>query len=302
MLTIYCNSLSLKDFRVSYRAKHEQIFKRNYRFFDNNEFKSEINQIDWKTLSDSHDMNLCFEKFLHVLTCVFDDHAPIKKLSKKEKSLIDKPWIDNYLRHLMRVRDVYFKKYRRAKKATEKLKNHAEYKVLRNEVKMKTKQAKKNYYQNLFEKKGNLWKTWAAIRSILKVGRKSKRTPCSLKYSGVLVFSPVKIAETFNFFFTNIVPNTAKRIPKGRKSPMTYLNDNILKSFFFYPATPDEIIKIIKYFSNNKSAGHNSLPAPILKNCADVLSFPISYLVNLSYTTGEFPNLCKIAKVIPLFK
>ena len=82
---------------------------------------------------------------------------------------------------------------------------------------------------------------------------------------------------------------------------MTYLNDKILKSFFFYPATPDEIIKIIKSFSNNKSAGPNSLPTPILKNCADVLSFPISYLVNLSFTPGEFPNLCKIAKVTPLF-
>ena len=66
-----------------------------------------------------------------------------KKLSKKEKSLIDKPWIDNHLRHLMRVRDACFIKYCKAKKATEKLKNHAEYKVLRNEVKMKTKQAKK---------------------------------------------------------------------------------------------------------------------------------------------------------------
>ena len=83
---------------------------------------------------------------------------------------------------------------------------------------------------------------------------------------------------------------------------MAYLNDKILKSFFFYPTTPDEIIKIIKFFSNNKSAGPNSLPTSILKNCANVLSFPISYLVNLSFTTGEFPNLCKIAKVIPLFK
>ena len=27
-------------------AKHEQIFKRNYRFLNNNEFKIEINQID----------------------------------------------------------------------------------------------------------------------------------------------------------------------------------------------------------------------------------------------------------------
>ena len=82
--------LVLKDFRVSYRPKQEPIFKRNYRFFKNSEFKNEINQIHWKTLFGSHDMNLCFEKFLHILNRVFDDHAPIKKLSKKEKSLIDK--------------------------------------------------------------------------------------------------------------------------------------------------------------------------------------------------------------------
>ena len=135
--------LVLKDFRVSYRPKHEQIFKRNYGFFNNNEFKNEVNQIDWKALFDSHDMNLCFEKFLHILTCVFDDHARIKKLSKKEKSLIGKPWIDNYLRHLMRVRDACFIKYCRAKKATQRLEIHVEYKVLRDEIKMNTKQAKK---------------------------------------------------------------------------------------------------------------------------------------------------------------
>ena len=81
---------------------------------------------------------------------------------------------------------------------------------------------------------------------------KSKRTPCSLKHKGVLLFNPVKIAETLNFFLTNIGPNIANRIRKGRKSPMTYLNDKILKSSFFYPTTPDEIIKITKSFSNNK--------------------------------------------------
>ena len=45
------------------------------RFLNNNEFKNEIIQINWKTLCDSHDTNFCFEKFLHILTCVFDDHA-----------------------------------------------------------------------------------------------------------------------------------------------------------------------------------------------------------------------------------
>ena len=93
-----------------------------------------------------------------------------------------------------------------------------------------------------------------------------------------------------------------KEFLKEKKSPMTYLNVKILKSFFFYPSTPDKTIKITKSFSNNKSASRNSLPAPILKNCPDVLSFSISYLVNLSFIIGEFSNLCKIAKIISLFE
>ena len=103
--------LVLKDLRVSYRPRHEEIFKSYYTFFNNNEFKNEYNQIDWKILFEIHDMNLCFEKFLHIFTCVFDDHAPIKNLSKKEKSLIEKPWIDNYLRYLMRISDAFVIKY-----------------------------------------------------------------------------------------------------------------------------------------------------------------------------------------------
>ena len=72
----------------------------------------------------------------------------------------------------MRIRDACFIKYCCAKKAIEKLKIHTEYKTLRNKVKMKTKQAKKNC-QDLFEKnKTDLLKTWEVIRSIVKVGRK----------------------------------------------------------------------------------------------------------------------------------
>ena len=68
------------------------------------------------------------------------------------------------------------------------------------------------------------------------------------------LFSPVKVAETFNFFFRNIA-------------------FNIAKTCYFYATTPDEIIKIIKIFSNKKSSGPESLPTPILKNCADVTNF-----------------------------
>ena len=55
----------------------------------------------------------------------------------------------------MRVSDAYSIIYCGAKKTTEKLKIHVEYKVLRNKVKIKIKQAKKNYYQDSFEKNKN---------------------------------------------------------------------------------------------------------------------------------------------------
>ena len=102
------------------------------------------------------------------------------------------------------------------------------------------------------------------------MGRKSKCIPCSLKHNGALLFKPVKIAQTFNIFVTNIEPNFAKTIPKGKDLPMTYLIDRSLKSLYFYLITPDEIIKIIKSFCNNKSPGPESLPTAILKNCADM--------------------------------
>ena len=60
--------------------------------------------------------------------------------------------------------------------------------------------------------------------------------------------------------------------------------------------------KTIKCFFNNKLCGCNSLPTSLMKNYADVLSVPISYLVNLFFKTEEFPELFKIAKVISLFK
>ena len=64
---------------------------------------------------------------------------------------------------------------------------------------MKTKQAKKNITRIYLKKnKTDLAKTWEAIRSIVKVGIKSKRTPCPLNLNGFLLFKPVKIFQTFS--------------------------------------------------------------------------------------------------------
>ena len=63
-----------------------------------------------------------------------------------------------------------------------------------------------------------------------------------------------------------------------------------------------EIEKIIKSLKNGKSLGPNRIPTSILKYCVDILSEPLSKLINLSFDQGIFPELLKTAKVIPVFK
>ena len=46
----------------------------------------------------------------------------------------------------------------------------------------------------------------------------------------------------------------------------------------------------------------NSIPTKILHLIKDKISIPLSELINKSFATGCFPNICKTAKVIPIFK
>ena len=105
-------------------------------------------------------------------------------------------------------------KYCRAKKATGKLKIYAEYKILRIDVKMLTKQAKKLYYQDLLKKnKTDLSKTCKAIGSFVNMGRKSKSTAC-LNDNNALLFNLVKIAGTLKLSSQILDLTLQKRIAK----------------------------------------------------------------------------------------
>ena len=74
------------------------------------------------------------------------------------------------------------------------------------------------------------------------------------------------------------------------------------KTFFFKPVIPQEICEIFYSFDINKSVGPNSIPVYILKIYKDFFSKNLCEIVNLSFITGIFPDLCKLAKIIPLHK
>ena len=52
----------------------------------------------------------------------------------------------------------------------------------------------------------------------------------------------------------------------------------------------------------NKATGTDEIPAKLLKISADEIVLPLTYLVNLSLTTGTFPSQWKKARICPIFK
>ena len=74
------------------------------------------------------------------------------------------------------------------------------------------------------------------------------------------------------------------------------------KTIFLTPATPREIYDIISAFDIKKSLGPNSIPVYILKISNNFFSNKLTDIIILSFKTGIFPDLCKLAKIIPIFK
>ena len=68
------------------------------------------------------------------------------------------------------------------------------------------------------------------------------------------------------------------------------------------PTTPEEVFEIIKKLDSNKSLGPNSVPSFLLKTNNSFFSEHLGKVINLSFKTGIFPDLCKVAKVSPIFK
>ena len=60
--------------------------------------------------------------------------------------------------------------------------------------------------------------------------------------------------------------------------------------------------KIISNLKPKSSTGHDNISSKLLKYIGDIVSVPLSIIVNQSLCTGIFPDKLKIAKVIPLYK
>ena len=80
------------------------------------------------------------------------------------------------------------------------------------------------------------------------------------------------------------------------------MHGNYSKSMFLSPVIEKEVTDIINNLKYSTSTSHEELPVKIIKCCNNELIPILTYLNNSSISEGVFPDLLKIAKIVPIFK
>ena len=165
------------------------------------------------------------------------------------------------------------------------------------------KKSKMNYYNHYFKNNwDNIKNTWKGIKSILNINNTHSNIPKILVSNNTTSAEPIEIANIFNNFFTSVAAKTKESIKYSHKHFSNFLKNRSDDSFFLSPTDKYEIINIISSLDPNKSTGPNSIPTKILKLLKNDISAQLSDIFNVSFSTGVFPTILKIAKVVPIHK
>ena len=95
----------------------------------------------------------------------------------------------------------------------------------------------------------------------------------------------------------------ADKIAPASKSFQDFINkvpSDSLSSFSH--VTAEELKTITKGFKDGKAPGADNIPISIIKKTLDIISGPLLSIINLSLSSGVFPDRLKISKIIPVYK
>ena len=105
--------------------------------------------------------------------------------------------------------------------------------------------------------------------------------------------------EKLNEVFVNVGSVLSSRL---RQTAYSSGSINCDKTLFIEPTGEFEVASIIKAMKNKKSCGRDGISSEILKCCSPIIERHLAIAFNKCIDEGVFPDIFKIAKVVPLFK
>lgn len=153
------------------------------------------------------------------------------------------------------------------------------------------REAKNLYYkQQLSENQGDPKKQLKILNSLLGKTGKDKS---NVELHPPCMDIPSKLNEHFLLnYYDNDCTNVNYR---------NYLKNAPEFSMYTAPTDSFEVERVINSLNTN-TPGYDDIPPLVLKRSSELITIPLTHIINLSLSNGYFPEQLKQAKVLPIFK
>lgn len=167
------------------------------------------------------------------------------------------------------------------------------YNSLKILIENQVEEARKNYYSDKFGKNiDNPRHTWGVINEMI-YNRKFNKSVATkeLKVDGVTFNQPNDVCNVFNDYFSNIGEELGNEcLSPPLSSVETNFTEYNVCVDAFSPVSVEEISEIITSLNSSSASGYDGLSVKIIKNSKSELN------------DGIFPDILKVASVVPIFK
>ena len=163
------------------------------------------------------------------------------------------------------------------------------YRASRDDVKIKFREAERQYLQKKIYNNKNRNSMSKAIRNCIP--RKGTTQPIYTRDIKLL-------ANEFNEFFTTV----GTLVNENRISQMTFTSCNSFTGdeFVLRAVSTAEVRKIVFSFGSNKAPGPDKVPMKVIKDALPCILLTLTEIINSSLLTSVFPSDWKEAEVIVL--
>ena len=166
----------------------------------------------------------------------------------------------------------------------------------------------KNNFLNGKDAQKLLFKTYSnkltKVKQLLyKKSADANSTPNNIKINGKICDNQLAMAKHFNNVFCTIDKRLAGEMESNSSQSVTrYLTDRVSSSIFLEPVDKREIISTINLLPMTKLVGHDNISVTFITLVVKIIAPSLIKVINASFELGMFPNILKIAKVIPIYK
>lgn len=244
------------------------------------------------------DFNVYYNDLLNAYNKCFVDNLDLSST----RNFIDKPWMSVGLAMSSKTKNQLHVDLIKARRKNDPCVTFYEkkYTDYRRRFTALVRQAQIKYYSDRFNKcNGDMKKYWKVLNE-MRHKRKSISFPNYIEVNQQLITDRRIIVNRFNDYFVNIAQNlNNSKDPSDYNDYRSFLKNRVQETIFLSDIESCEIDEIIGDLNPSKSS---DISPRILKLFRQSISPTMATLLNRCMHSGIFPNVLKIARVIPLFK